>query len=79
MAESPKRGTLCIKTCPFCEEVLSDWSWLLDECWKCGKSGMQEARIEEIREIGRELGRRMDEIVTARTLERILGREGERQ
>ena len=73
MVESPRRGILITPTCPFCGEPLSQWSVVLDECWKCGKSGMEEEDLRQMRVRAGELGRRMSEYVARRTLEIILG------
>ena len=66
-------GILITLTCPFCGEPLSQWSVVLDECWKCGKSGMEEEDLRQMRVRAGELGRRMSEYVARRTLEIILG------
>ena len=73
VAESPKCGKLVTPTCPFCKEPLSQWSVVLDECWKCGKSGMEEEDLRQMRVRAGELGRWMSEYVARRTLEIILG------
>lgn len=74
--KGPRRGILITPTCPFCKEPLSQWSVVLDECWKCGKSGMDEENLRQMRERSGELGRRINEMVARRTLKIILGSEG---
>ena len=71
-----RQGILITPTCPFCKEPLSQWSVVLDECWKCGKSGMDEENLRQMRERAGELGRRANEMVMRRMLEIILGTEG---
>jgi len=71
-----RQGILVTPTCPFCGEPLIQWSVVLDKCWKCGKSGMDEESLRQMRERSGELGRRMNEMVARRTLKIILGTEG---
>jgi len=72
-----RNGIRITPTCPFCEEVLSDWSWLLDECWKCGKSGMDEENLRQMRVRARWAGRRLANRIWDIRMKSIFGSEGE--
>ena len=67
---------LVTPTCPFCGEGLSVRSVVFDECAWCGKSGMEEEDLRQMRERAREAGGRLADRIWDMRMKAIFGTEG---